>query len=56
VRAHGFTTDPFPVFLFVRSLGRWTRRCMARIQVETTTHFVLECVSCVYTQCKHHHK
>lgn len=56
VRAHGFTTDPFPVFLFVRSLGRWTRRCLVRMQVETTTHFVLECVSCTCPQGRAHHK
>ena len=56
VRAHGFSTDPFPVFLYVRSLGGWTRRCSARIQVETTTHFVMECVSCTCAEGKHTHK
>lgn len=56
VRAHGFSTEPFPVFLYVRSLAVWTRRCLVRMQVETTTHFVLECVSCASAPAPAHHK
>lgn len=56
VRAHGFTRDPFPVYLYVRSLGQWTRRCLVRMQVETTTHFVLECVSCPLQPASTHQK
>jgi len=46
VRTSGYTGQPFPLFLYVRALGQWTMHCQVQLQVETDTHFVLECVAC----------
>lgn len=46
VRTSGYTGQPFPLFLYVRALGQWTMHCQVQLQVETDTHFILECVAC----------
>jgi len=46
VQERGYSLRPFPIFLYVRDVGYWVLRCYGRLQQQTETHFVLECLSC----------